>query len=45
MNSNSNNPAIGNFMVKVNLKTMIIGILIIATTFLVTSSAIETAFA
>lgn len=39
MNSNSNNPAIGNFMMKVNLKTMIMGILIIvATTFLVTSN-------
>jgi len=37
MNLNTNNLAIGNFMMKVNFKTMIMGI-IIATTFLVTSN-------
>ncbi len=38
MNLNTNNLAIGNFMVKANLKAMFIGILIIATTFLVASN-------
>jgi hypothetical protein len=38
MNLNTNNLAIGNFMMKVNLKTMIIGILIIAATFLSASN-------
>jgi len=45
MNSNSNNPAIGNFMMKVNLKTMIMGIVLITATFLVTSNTNGTTFA
>ena|SRR6476620_306658 len=45
MNSNSNNPAIGNFMMKVNLKTMFTGILLIAATFLMASNTNGIVFA
>ena len=45
MNLNTNNLAIGNFMMKVNLKTMIMGIVLIRPTFLVPSNTNGTTFA